>query len=57
MADIRGNNMLPKRFDARWLQEETIDLIVQNAWRRASARGLGPTLMHKTADVHDELHP
>jgi hypothetical protein len=29
---------------------------VQNAWNRASMRGLGPTLIQKTREVHDELY-
>jgi hypothetical protein len=51
---VPGN--VPKRFEASWLQEDTIDLIVQNTWSRASERGLGPTFMQKTVEVHAELH-
>jgi hypothetical protein len=45
-----------KRFEARWLKEETVEEMVKAAWARAAARGEGPTLMQKTAQVHDELH-
>ena len=31
-----------KRFDARWLKEETVEEIVKAAWARAAARGEGP---------------
>jgi hypothetical protein len=30
--------------------------MVKAAWERAKARGDTPTLMHKTSDVHSELH-
>ncbi|KAK1684730.1 hypothetical protein QYE76_045578 [Lolium multiflorum] len=56
LSDVHIPGNLPKRFEARWLQEDTVDLIVQNAWNRASMRGLGPTLLQKTGEVHDELH-
>lgn len=45
-----------KRFEARWLKEETVEEMVKAAWARAAARGEGPTFMQKTADVHEELH-
>lgn len=45
-----------KRFEARWLQEDTVQEIVQAAWARAAARGEGPTLMQKVNDVHEDLH-
>ena len=34
-----------KRFEARWLKEETIEEMVKAAWVRAAARGEEPTLM------------
>ena len=46
----------PKRFEARWLKEETVEAMIQMAWARASARGEGPSFMQKTSMVHDELH-
>jgi len=45
-----------KRFEARWLKEETVEAMIQAAWARASARGEGPSFMQKTSMVHDELH-
>lgn len=45
-----------KRFEARWLKEETVEEMVKAAWARAVARGEGPTFMQKTMQVHDELH-
>ena len=45
-----------KRFEARWLKEETVEEMVKPMWARAVARGEGSTLMQKTGQVHDELH-
>jgi hypothetical protein len=45
-----------KRFESRWLKEETVEEMVKAAWARAVARGEGPTLMQKIMQVHDELH-
>jgi hypothetical protein len=56
LANTHAINPGIKRFEARWLQEETVDLIVQNAWDRARAMGLNHDFMHKTAEVHRELH-
>jgi ribosome-binding protein aMBF1 (putative translation factor) len=46
----------PRRFEARWLKEETVEVIVQAAWARAMAMGNGPKLMTKVNAVHDDLH-
>ena len=45
-----------KRFEARWLKEETVEAMIQAAWARASAHWEGPSFMRKTSMVHDELH-
>ena len=37
-TNFHATDSLPKRFEARWLEEETIDLIVQNAWARAATQ-------------------
>lgn len=49
-------HMSPKRFEARWLKEETVNEVIQSAWARAAAHGHAPTLMTKLNQVHDELH-
>jgi hypothetical protein len=46
----------PRRFEARWLKEETVEEIVQVAWARAAAQGNGPSLMAMVNAVHDDLH-
>jgi hypothetical protein len=46
----------PRRFEARWLKEETVEEIVQAAWARAAARGHGPKLMSKVKAVHADMH-
>jgi hypothetical protein len=46
----------PKRFEARWLQEDLVEEMVKAAWERAKAKGQDPSLMDKVNDVHSELH-
>jgi len=46
----------PRRFEARWLKEETVEEIVQVAWARASALGHGPKLMTKVNAVCEDMH-
>jgi hypothetical protein len=46
----------PKRFEARWLHEETVEEIVKTAWVQACAWDEGPTFMQKANHVHEELH-
>ena len=43
----------PRRFEARWLKEETVNEVVESAWARASAQG---TLVTKLNQVHADLH-
>ena len=45
-----------RRFEARWLQEDTIEEMIKAAWARAKARGEAPTFSEKVGVVHDELH-
>lgn len=44
-----------KRFEGRWLKEETVEEVVRTAWQRASLLGLGP-FKQKVDSVHEELH-
>jgi hypothetical protein len=46
----------PRIFEARWLQEDTVEEMVKAAWERAKARGEDPFLMQKVNHVHSELH-
>jgi hypothetical protein len=52
----QGQIQGPKRFEARWLQEEEIENMVKAVWERAKDRGEEVTLMQKCGDVHSELH-
>jgi ribonuclease HI len=45
-----------KRFEARWLQEDTVEEMIKAAWARAKARGEGPSFSEKVNEVHEELH-
>jgi hypothetical protein len=45
-----------KRFEARWLQEDTVEEMIKAAWARAKARGEGLSFSEKVNDVHEELH-
>jgi len=45
-----------KRFEARWLQEDTVEEMIKAAWARAKARGQGPSFSEKVNEVHEELH-
>lgn len=57
LPDVNGrDDRRPRRFEARWLHEDTVEAMVQAAWARANACGEGPTFMQKTAQVHEELH-
>ena len=44
------------KFEARWLQEETVNEIVKTAWKRAKLAGIGPSLADRTRAVHADLH-
>lgn len=46
----------PRRFEARWFKEETVEEIVNVAWARAAAQGSGSKLMAKVNAVHNDLH-
>lgn len=45
-----------RRFEARWLEEETVEEIVKTAWQKAVHRGLCPTVKDKMDSVHRDLH-
>jgi hypothetical protein len=45
-----------KRFEARWLQEDTVEEMIKTAWARAKACGQGPSFAEKVRDVHEDLH-
>lgn len=55
MAQSKGEGV-KKRFEARWLQEDTVEEMIKAAWARAKARGEGPSFAEKINDVHEELH-
>ena len=46
----------PRRFEARWLKEETVEEIIQAAWARAVPQGSDPSLMARLRVVHNDLH-
>ena len=46
----------PRRFEARWLKEETVEEIIQAAWARSVAQGNKPNLMKKVNAMHKDLH-
>ncbi|KAG2627072.1 hypothetical protein PVAP13_3KG226670 [Panicum virgatum] len=50
----RGTRM--RRFEARWLQEDTVEEMIEAAWAGAKSRGEIPTFLEKVGVVHDELH-
>jgi len=50
----RGTRM--RRFEARWLQEDTVEETIKAAWARVKSRGEIPTFLEKVGVVHDELH-
>jgi hypothetical protein len=52
----RGAVVKQKRFEARWLKEETVQEIVSTAWARACATEGDSGLMNKAKAVHEELH-
>ena len=41
----------PRRFEARWLRDESVDSIIEAAWERAKTRP-GITLAEATNEVH-----
>jgi hypothetical protein len=45
-----------RKFEARWLAEESVNEIVNTAWEKAKLRGLAPTLATRTKTVHMDLH-
>lgn len=45
-----------RKFEARWLAEETVKEIVTTAWEKAKTHGLGPSLAARTQAVHADLH-
>jgi len=55
LAPIQGGRS-KKHFEARWLQEYTVDEMIKAAWARAKAQGEGPTFSKKVNDVREELH-
>ena len=44
-----------RRFEGRWLKEETVEEVVRTAWMKASSLGLGP-FKQKVDSVHNDLH-
>jgi hypothetical protein len=56
LSNTHGSTDRPRRFEARWLQEDVVEEMVKAAWERAKARGVEISLMEKCNDVHSELH-
>jgi hypothetical protein len=56
MGDTVQSREGVRRFEVRWLKEETVAEIVQAAWARAVTQGQGRDLMIKVNCVHDALH-
>jgi exonuclease III len=44
------------KFEARWLNKETVEEIVKSAWAKARHQGLCPTVTEKLQSVHEDLH-
>lgn len=55
LADTHGREGA-RRFEARWLREDTVEEIVKAAWARAALKGDNLSLMQKVGDVHEQLH-
>jgi hypothetical protein len=45
-----------KKFEARWLAEESVNEIVKTAWEKAKLLGIAPSLAQRTSAVHSSLH-
>jgi hypothetical protein len=45
-----------KKFEARWLAEESVNEIVKTAWEKAKLLGIAPFLATRTSAVHQSLH-
>ena len=45
-----------RMFEARWLNEETVNEIINSTWERAKLAGLGPSLAVRTRSVLKDLH-
>ena len=45
-----------KKFETKWLKEETVSEIVKTSWEKAKLAGIGPTLADRTRAVHADLH-
>jgi hypothetical protein len=45
-----------RKFEVRWLAEETVEEVVKTAWRKAAQRGIGPDIGAKLTVVHQDLH-
>ncbi|XP_020197316.1 uncharacterized protein [Aegilops tauschii subsp. strangulata] len=54
---LMGQQQNRKRmFEARWLDEGTVNEIINSAWERAKLAGLGPSLADRTKAVLNDLH-
>lgn len=45
-----------RKFEAKWLAEETVEEILKKAWQKAIHRGLCPTVKSKLDSVRKDLH-
>ena len=46
----------PRKFEARWLSEETVEEVMKTAWRRAADSSRGTPMAAKLSMVHNDLH-
>jgi hypothetical protein len=45
-----------RRFEARWLEEQKVEAVVQSTWEPASGGPVEPTLLLRTTKHHDDLN-
>ena len=51
-----GHNAKVKRFEARWLREETFDAIVREAWEKVEVDPIAHGIYEKLNKMHVEFH-
>jgi hypothetical protein len=56
LVGTHDQHVREKRFEARWLSEDSVEEMVKAAWERAKLKGEDPSLMQKMSDVHSKLH-
>ena len=53
---VENRPKFKRQFEARWLEEETVEEVVRTAWQKAVQRGLHPSVKGKIDSVHRDLH-